>query len=357
MPFPVPTIAESTANQLRDIENALPNEDVDTSPDSDYSVRANAVSGVADGLYAYQGWMVRQIFPDTADPEYLELHCRTRNVFRKKATAASGTASITGTVGTVLPLGAEIRGEGVSVVTTEACTIGEDGTGLAQVKSSATGGQTNTATALPATLVSPPDGVNSAVIVNPLIGGTDKESDNSLLDRYLDILRQPPAGGNKYDYKRWALEVDGVTSAYVEPLRRGLGTVDVAITSNNDLPPQDLIDRVLAHIEDVRPVTAKNTLVLAPTKVLVDFVVQIAFSGLSLEQASALVQQTIIDFMNRLAPGQGLVISQLEAQITLIPGITDRDIITPASNVPAIIDDTTWEWLRPGNIDVGPMSV
>lgn len=355
MTFPVPTVTESTDRQLRDIQNALPNENVDTTTDSDYAVRANAVSGVADGLYAYQGWIVRQIFPDTAEPEYLELHCRQRNVYRKKATSSSGTANITGTADKVLPLGSQIRAEGLSVATTAAVTIGADGTAVAPVKSTATGAVTNTSANVTATLVSPPEGINSTVTVNPLTGGTDKESDTSLLARYLDILRKPPAGGNKYDYKRWALEVDGVTSAYVEPLRRGLGTVDVAITSANDLPPQDLIDAVLAHIEDVRPVTAKDTLVLAPTKKLVDFVVQVTTSGLTVAQVTPLIEECITDFMDRLEPGQALIISQLETQISLISGVTDREIITPADNVPAVIDATTWEWLRPGNIDVEPL--
>lgn len=355
MTFPVPTVAESTARQLRDIENALPDEDVDTSTDSDYFVRASAASGVADGLYAYQGWMVRQIFPDTADPDFLELHARTRNVFRKKPTASSGTGNLSGVTGKVLPVGSQVRAEGVSVTTTEACTIGADGTAVVPVKSTATGAATNTTTTVVGTLVSPPEGINSTVTINPLTGGTDAESDDSLLARYLDILRKPPAGGNKYDYKRWALEVDGVTSAYVQPLRRGLGTVDVAITSNNDLPPQDLIDTVLAHIEDLRPVTAKDTLVLAPTKKTVDFVVQVRTSGLTVEQVKPLVQSTITDFMNRLEPGQGLIVSQLETQISLISGITDRKIVTPAANVPAVIDATTWEWLRPGVISVEPM--
>lgn len=72
MTFHVPTVAKSTDRQLRDIQNALPDENADTSSDSDYAVRANAVSGVADDLYAYQGWIIRQIFPDTAEKEYLE---------------------------------------------------------------------------------------------------------------------------------------------------------------------------------------------------------------------------------------------------------------------------------------------
>ncbi|MFX2607075.1 baseplate J/gp47 family protein [Enterobacter mori] len=355
MPFPVPTIEESTARQLRDIGNALPNEDIDTGTDSDYGVRAAAVSGVADGLYAHQAWIIRQIFPDTADPEFLELHCRQRNVLRKQATSSTGTAAITGTAGKTLPSGSDIRGDGVSVTTTEDCLIAEDGTATAPVISTDTGEKTNTDAPLAATLVSPPEGINSSVTVNPLAGGTDKETDDSLLARYLEILRMPPAGGNKHDYKRWALEVDGVSMAYVAPLRRGLGTADVAITSADDLPTQELIDTVLAHIEGVRPVTADNTLVLAPDEKLVDFLIRITVSGVSFEQATLMVQQVVIDFMNRLEPGKKLTVSQLESQISFIPGIIDRKIITPAENVPAIIDATTWEWLRPGVITVEPL--
>ncbi|MTH47466.1 baseplate J/gp47 family protein [Intestinirhabdus alba] len=354
MTFPVPTIAESTARQLRDIQNALPGESIDTGTDSDYAVRANTVSAVADGLYAYQGWIVRQIFPDTADPENLELHARTRNIYRKKATRSAGSASITGTAGKVLPVGAQIRAEGISVNTTAVCTIGDDGTGVVAVRNTATGSATNKATAIAATLVSPPEGINSAVIVGPLTGGTDQETDTDLLARYLEVLRKPPAGGNQYDYKRWALEVDGVSSAYVAPLRRGLGTVDVAITSANDLPSQELIETVRAYIEDRRPVTAKDTLVVAPTKKPVDFEVQIKTNGLTIEQVKPLVADVITDFMSRLEPGQELVISQLETQISLISGVTDRKIISPSTNVEAVIDETTWEWLRPGDIAVKP---
>ncbi|MFV2162228.1 phage tail protein, partial [Escherichia coli] len=62
----------------------------------------------------------------------------------------------------------------------------------------------------------------------------------------------------------------------------------------------------------------------------------------------------ITDFMNRLEPGQELIISQLETQISLISGVSDRKIITPDGNVKAVINASTWEWLRPGNIDIQP---
>lgn len=78
------------------------------------------------------------------------------------------------------------------------------------------------------------------------------------MDRLLDIIRRAPAGGNKYDYRRWAMSVDGVTAAYVYPLRRGLGTVDVVITSADGLPSAEIIAATQAYIDDVRPVTAKT---------------------------------------------------------------------------------------------------
>lgn len=353
--FPVPDINEIRDQQLRDIKNALPGENIDTGTDSDYCIRAMAVAGAVDGLYAYQAWIIRQIFADTADPEFLELHCRTRGVYRKNATTATGLAVITGTEGKTLAAGAEIRAEGVSVTTTADCVIDETGAASVAVRCVESGAAGDTNVATMAALVSPPEGISSAVTVGVLSGGTDTEDDASLLARYLEVVRRPAAGGNKYDFKRWALEVDGVTAAYVAPLRRGLGTVDIAIISDDDTPPPELVVAVQAYIDDKRPVTAKNTLVLAPDKRQVDFVIQVRVSGVTIAQITPSIELAINDFINRLEPGQELILSQLETQISLISGITDREIISPAENVKAVINENTWEWLRAGTISVGPL--
>lgn len=60
------------------------------------------------------------------------------------------------------------------------------------------------------------------------------ETDAELLARLLEYIRRPPAGGNKYDYEKWALEVEGVRAAYCYPLAQGLGTVDVLIMANDE---------------------------------------------------------------------------------------------------------------------------
>jgi len=53
--------------------------------------------------------------------------------------------------------------------------------------------------------------------------------------RLLYNVQQPPAGGNQYDYPRWAKEVSGVKDAWCFPLAQGEGTVDVVVLADKDL--------------------------------------------------------------------------------------------------------------------------
>jgi len=166
------------------------------------------------------------------------------------------------------------------------------------------------------------------------------------------VIRRPPAGGNKYDYKRWAMEVSGVTAAYVYPLRRGLGTVDVVITSAGGLPSQDVIDRTQAHIDDVRPVTAKNNMVLMPAIRTFDVHVAVSLDGITLEDARQAISEALQDDDSRREPGVAFIRSQAGTLVSLIPGVTDYDMISPATNIQPVINAGQVEWLRLGNVEV-----
>ncbi|ECM1814054.1 baseplate J/gp47 family protein [Salmonella enterica subsp. enterica serovar Newport] len=349
MAYLTPDAEKIRANLLRDLKNQLP--DADITPDSDYFVRASSVASVAEGLYQHQAWVVRQIFPDTSDSDYLALHARTRGLKRKPPTTAKGLAGISGSPGSVLPAGSQIRGERLAVTTTAdvKLTAGTADVPVTAVQSGVSG---NLDTQVMAELVSAPMGINGRVVVKSLVGGTDEESDGELLDRLLDIIRRPPAGGNRYDYRRWAMEVPGVSSAWVYPIRRGAGTVDIAITSAGGLASDEIIRNVQAHIDDVRPVTARNALVLSPQLRRVDFDVIVKAEGVTMEQLRPDVERTIRDAMARIAPGQPLIRSNIETLISLLPGVTDRTIVTPVANVIAQVDGKRLEWLLPGVISV-----
>ncbi|EHE8376125.1 baseplate J/gp47 family protein [Salmonella enterica] len=349
MAYLTPDAEKIRADLLRDLKNQLP--DADTGPDSDFYVRASSVASVAEGLYQHQAWVVRQIFPDTADSDYLALHARTRGLKKKPPTTAKGQADISGSPGSVLPAGSQIRGENLAIMTTADVKF-TTGTAQSPVTAIQSGASGNLAAPVVAELVSAPMGVNGRVVVKSLAGGTDEESDGELLDRLLDIIRRPPAGGNQYDYRRWAMETPGVTSAWVYPIRRGVGTVDIAITSAGGLASDEVIRNVQAHIDDVRPVTARNALVLSPQLRYVDFDVIVKAEGVTLEQLRPEVEKTIRGAMTRIAPGQPLIRSSIETLISLLPGVTDRTIVTPAANVIAQVDGKHLEWLLPGVINV-----
>ncbi|HBE9179129.1 TPA: baseplate J/gp47 family protein [Serratia fonticola] len=350
MPHFTPDIAAIRDALLRDIRNQLP--DANVGEDSDYFIRAASVASVAEGIYQDQGWIVRQIFPDTADTEYLELHCRTRNITRKAANTASGPVSLTGEPGATAAAGLTITRDSASWSTIEAVTLDASGNGTAIARASVPGASGNTAAVMSGMLTTTPNGFDSTVIISVMGGGTDQESDSELLARLLEVIRRPPAGGNKYDYKRWALEVAGVSSAYVYPLRRGLGTVDVLITSADGLPSAEVIERTWAYIEELRPVTAKDFIVLSPSIKTFNIDIKVSLNGLTVEDATEQIKTTLENFVNRLEPGATFVRSQAGTQISLIAGIVDCEITIPYTNVVPVIDAFKVEWLKLGEITV-----
>ncbi|MGC6246754.1 baseplate J/gp47 family protein, partial [Pasteurella multocida] len=233
--------------------------------------------------------------------------------------------------------------------------IDSSGTVTVVVRSLATGSSQNITQATKASFMSAPVGVQTDVTLSNVVGGTDAESDTSLLERLLELIRRPPAGGNRYDYRNWALSVDGVDAVYVYPLRRGLGTVDIAITSNNDLPSSETIERCQAFIDDVRPVTAKESKVVKPDVTKVNFDIQVKISGITLAEIKVAIQKALSDYFNTLIPGDDLIVSQCEAVVNNLIGVVDRRFTTPTANKKADVVSKI-EWFRLGTVTVTEMS-
>ena len=200
-----------------------------------------------------------------------------------------------------------------------------------------------------------PVGVSSDVVLNDVVGGTNKESDSSLLERLLNKIRRPAAGGNRYDYKDWALDVDGVEQAYVYPLRRGLGTVDIAITADNDVPNDETVRRAQEYIDQERPVTAKESKVVKPDVTKVNFNIQVKISGVSLNDIKTAINNALRDYFNGLIPGDDLIVSQCEAVVNNLIGVVDRRFTAPTANRKADIVNKI-EWFRLGDVNVTEMS-
>ncbi|MDF0604635.1 baseplate J/gp47 family protein [Neisseriaceae bacterium TC5R-5] len=354
MPLSTPNFDSIRSALLRDLQNLRA--DAHIKEDSDFFVRASSVASAVEGLYQHQSWVARQIFPDSADRDYLEQHAQVRGLMRKGATRAAGLLKLTGNPNATFKSGLIVSANELEYSIPLAGMLNSQGELVVEVLATQAGSRSNLLADTIGELMAAPMGIASKATFQEMKGGTDEESDSELLARLLDVIRRPPAGGNKYDYRRWALEVEGVVAAYVYPLRRGLGTVDVAITTQDGVVSTNTLKAVQAHIDDLRPVTAKDCLIFVPKKkeVAVSVNVQLADSS-QLASFSTQINSVLQAYFARLIPGQMLYKSQLEALISDLPGVLDRQISAPSGNLKALENAEVVEWLSLGKVTVGLM--
>ncbi|QGM80654.1 baseplate J/gp47 family protein [Otariodibacter oris] len=355
MAFITPTLEEIRDSILRDISSLEPRADI--SSDSDYYVRASALASCLSGIYAHQNWIARQAFPDTADSDYLEMHAGLRKIYRKNATYATGIVEVSGVVGSFVSENLIIKTEDDRYyITSSSGVIPEEGVIQISVIASSSGVVGNLKNSTPATFMSAPVGVSSECLLLSVNGGTDQESDAELLVRLLERIRRPPSGGNKNDYKNWALSVDGVSSAYVYPLRRGEGTVDIAITSGDGLPSDEIVLACQNFIDSVRPVTAKSSLVIKPVLKPVNFEIEVKLDEeMELEVITKDIEQALSEYFLGLKPADPLVVSQIEAVVSDLIGVVDRKIVKPNANQ-QIDAYSEMGWFKLGSLVVREMS-
>ena len=335
MSFSRPTLQALVDRVRSDVLSRLATDDVLRRADAE--VYARVMGGVAHGLYGFVEWLSQQLFYDTAEAEYLERWTSVWGVSRKAAAQATGSVTFTVQAGAVVPSGTLLQAlDGVQYQTTsDASGVVPSYTAPVIAVLAAAAG--NRAAGQQLALVSPVAGVQSAALAGLLSGGADVETDDALRARLLTRIQTPPQGGAADDYVGWALEVAGVTRAWVYPQELGLGTVTVRFVRDNDgtgaaiIPDTSEVAAVQAYINARRPVTAA-TYVLAPTAVPLNFTI----SGLvpSTIDVRNAVQAELQDLLTREAePGGTLLLSHIRAAISAAAGEQDFILVSPSANV------------------------
>ena len=170
-----------------------------------------------------------------------------------------------------------------------------------------------------------------------------------LLARVLAHLRHPPAGGNKYDYVRWAKEASTlVAAAWCVSMGQGPGTVDLVVLADADqtgseIPTAELLALVRAYIVDICPDDVKFLRVLAP-EVLYQ---NVSVSRTEATEPAATAIANITNYLAGFLPGQSLFRAQLTS-LALGGGSGDAEVVVPAGPVVP----TQYQMIRPGVIDV-----
>lgn len=334
MPFERPSLTDLIERNNAEIDSRLPGADPRLRR-SFLGVIARMLAGASHGLHGHLDYVARQITPDTADTEYLEGHASVWGIHRKAASYARGDISVTGATGSVIPAGTEYQTGAGGIYTTDAEAILEAGAATIAVTADLAGVAGDLAAATVLSLSSPISGVQSQAVVAAagVTHGEDAEADDALRDRLLARIQAPPHGGAERDYEAWALEVAGISRAFVFPLHLGAGTVGLAILADDQSPPvpdADKIEEVQAYIDARRPVTASVT-VYAPTPVALDLTIQLVPST---SAAQAAVAAELEDLLQREAtPGGTIALSHIREAISIAAGETDHVLVAPAADV------------------------
>lgn len=357
MPFPRPTLTELRSQVAADITAGLKTVD-GLLRFSNLGVLGTATAGLAHLHYAYLDWIAKQAVPYTATDEYLEAWAALKAVYRKAATYAQLSVTWSATAGKVLPAGTEVaRGDGVYYLTMADATANSAGlvTATVQAQDAGTGGNAEVGVLM--TLGSAVDGVQSSgAVVAVVTTGAAQESDDDLRTRMLAKYQSTARGGASSDYLEWALEVAGVTRAWVNPRGFGAGTVvlyvmlDSANAASGGFPSGTdgiaSLDNRANHantaagdqltvanaVFDAQPVTAM-TYVCSPIKAPVDFTISGLTASTVLQAAiSQAIEQVFLDQGEPLA-GSQVDLSAIEAAIAAISGSNGFVITAPLGNI------------------------
>lgn len=282
-------------------------------------------------------------FAQTSFGEYLERRAEEHGVERNEAVAATGIATFTGDPATVIPAGAEISTPSTEGVPAEIYTTDEElvldgaGTGDVAITAVAAGAEGNvgvdTITMFPAI-----GGLTGVTNPDPTTGGIDEESDELLLEKYLDRVRNPGSSGNQADYRAWARSVSGVGGASVIPLEDGPGTVTVAIVdTDGGVPDAGLVDDVQAYIDPVpgmgegaAPVGATVT-IEAATAVAIDVEAELTVAAGYVEaDVQAAAEESIAEYLESLTFTEDNDVRHARVVTAILdtPGVVDAINVT-----------------------------
>ena len=200
---------------------------------------------------------------DTFD-NFLDKRLSEFGVYRKQGQKATGQIKVTGEEGTVISNGTYFLCNDLRFIMLNDIVIGEEDN-ICYVEAEEVGYKYNLPSGNTFTLIDKIEGVESLVNEEVFGNGVDIESDEDLRKRFVKVVNNPSASGNKNHYEEWALEVNGVGRAIVYPLWNGNGTIKVMIIGNDNKPVSDeIIEACELHISENMPIGCQLT-VTTPT--------------------------------------------------------------------------------------------
>lgn len=296
-------------------------------------------------------------FMTTAKGQWLELLCAEIGIYRKQASAASGTATGTGTPLTEYPAGIVFVSGSNTYQTSAAATAAGDGTltfSVVALEKGASGnrdagGQLALSDAGAWPDLSDVFEVDSA----GLGGGADIEDYEDLRARGLQQKRNPKGAGTLTDYERYAREVPGVLNAWAFRSSNNPGTIFLFFIFAGRvgyIPTSGDVAAVQDYIDSLRLIRVDDSVAVAPVAHPVD----VEISGLTNDtpETRAAIETAIAAmYLKKCKPGIAgepftLYRAWIDEAISTATGEVSHTLVTPPGNITM----TGGEYPTPGNV-------
>lgn len=297
--------------------------------------------GIREAARVYD--LMGSVYPAAAFPlwtwgEYMDDIALGLSLERSAASFADGEVTFSAEVEIEIPEGTQVAVEdGPEFQTTESAVVPEGGSVTVAVKALEAGSAGKVGAGAITLIESPFAEALTVTNADPMVGGTDAETDESLRAKLL-AAHEGRGPGNRRDYEVWGLSYgNGVGRVVVIPLWEGPGTVLVILlTADGDPVATETVEGFQAFIDPVAEMgdgqAPIGPTVTATTAEQIDVDVEAIVEmepGYSLTGAAGTIAiedaitEAIEDVINKSQPGGEIVRQQLVGRIVSIPGVHD----------------------------------
>ena len=307
----------------------------------DLAVRLWAAAAQLQALGIQADWVLDQSFPQTAQGRYLDYQGQMRGLTRLPATRAAGTlrffldaAPVSDLVipeETVCMTEGEIRFRTMEAAVLAAGTLSVD----VAAEALEGGAQGNAASGTIVILTACPVAVTGCTNPEAFTGGSDQEDDEAFRARILESYQRLPNGANAAWYEQTAMNYGGVAAARAVGRARGIGTVDVYVTTQEGIPGEELLAGLQAELQEKREI-AVDVAVKGPVVQTVDVVVEVApGAGAAFADVKAEVEQTIASFFGGNLLGRPVRLAELGNRIYALDSVENYRFSAPTADLEA----------------------
>ena len=295
----------------------------------DAMVRLYALASEVQSLLAQADWVLDQSFPQTAVGQYLDYHAETRALTRLPAAKAAAVTDYEIDAGSVAMTSGGVRFE-----TTKKAVLLKGETYVDVPASAVEAGVSGNAIAGAIHLMSVyPVGITQCTNPEAFSGGSDEESDEKLRERVLASYKRLPNGANAAFYEQEAMSFPNVAAAKAVGRARGIGTVDVYVSTHAGAPDEKLLGEIEAVLQKKREI-AVDVEVKAPTEKTVNMSAELtAEQGWTMQEITDAATAALQAYFTGERLGEAVYTAKLANILYGVEGVKNCHLLTPDEDV------------------------